>query len=82
MTVRQVGRATLSERAFFACVLVCPECGCTRFGSERRIDGRMIRHCHGWVGEGRACTIAWPIEDDDRYSFLPLSFVIETKGDI
>lgn len=82
MNMREIGDTIVSEAAFFASRLMCPECGGSRFGSERRADGRLIRHCHGWTGNGQACTFAWPIEDDHQYAFLPLSFVIETKGDV
>ncbi|TXH65645.1 MAG: hypothetical protein E6Q88_13560 [Lysobacteraceae bacterium] len=72
----------VSEDAAFAGCLVCPECGCTRFGSSTLPDGSSLRRCHGWTRDDMIGVFAWPEADDHKYFHLPLTFVLEAKGDV
>lgn len=74
--MRTVGQVHVSDAAYFSGCLRCPECGDTKFGTQRTPDGKLIRHCHGSVDDDNSCVFQWPEEDDHLYFYLPLNFVL------
>lgn len=72
----------MSDDAYFAGRLVCPNCGDTKFGSTQHADGTLVRCCHGSVNGETPCAFKWPSADDDKYFYLPLSFVMGRNAKI
>lgn len=80
--MRIVGAVSISEDAFFAGCLVCPNCGDSKFGSTQYPDGSLVRSCHGLVNDETPCAFQWPSTDDHKYFHLPLSFVLARNASI
>jgi hypothetical protein len=79
---RKVGSADISQEVALAGVLVCPNCGDTKFGSTTLADGSLIRTCHGRENDETVCSFKWPASDDHKYFHVPLQLVLRLKGDI
>jgi hypothetical protein len=80
--MRKVGKAEVSEAAFFAGKLICPNCGDTKFGSASQPDGSLIRSCRGNIDDETPCQFHWSSSDDHKYFHLPLEFVHARVADI
>lgn len=82
MATRKVGSIEVSQEVAMAGVMVCPNCGDTKFGSLLQPDGSLIRSCHGSENAETPCRFKWPQSDDHKYFHVPLELVIRLKGDI
>lgn len=74
--MRTVGKVEMSDEAFRAGCMVCPQCGDTKFGSRTAADGGLIRTCHGAVNDEEPCTFQWPASDDHLYFYVSLQYVL------
>lgn len=79
---QKVGEWDVSHDAYLLAKLICPECGGTRFGSISHVDGRLERRCRGFINGETFCGFSWDSEDDAKYMYLPLDFVIAKTGQI
>ncbi len=82
MATRKIGQVEISQEAYFAGKMVCPNCGDAKFGSISFPDGTLIRTCHGHENDETACRFKWPSTDDHKYFHLPLDLVLRIKGGI
>ena len=80
--IRKVGSVEVSQEVGLAGVMVCPNCGDTKFGSLTEADGSLIRTCHGSIDDDTNCGFRWPESDDHKYFHVPLELILRLKGSI